>query len=80
MGTEFGTLQIRQHIRSVEITSVDCIVFNKCLNVFKWSLFRPKLKSLCLPFTFIILWTFILNTIVWQNWTTNWLKTHWKMT
>jgi len=45
MGTEFGTLQIRQHIRSVEITSVDCIVFNKCLNVFKWSLFRPKLKK-----------------------------------
>jgi len=23
-GTEFGTLQIRRHIRSVEITSVDC--------------------------------------------------------
>jgi len=34
VGTEFGTLQIRQHIRSVgipdvEITSVDCIQIEK---------------------------------------------------
>ena len=39
IGTEFGTLQIRQHIRNVEIpdveiTSVDCIV-NKKIKI--WS-------------------------------------------